>query len=211
MDKLKEYKNLYALYSKIQKKYLIVIIALFIIFLSSFALFITDVPIGIPSLMMIMIIPAIIMLILYFVMKHTAKKSLDRFTEDELNRIDQDLETTEFNEGYGVTRDAIIVVKQRLFIYPIKDLVWIYKHITSTKLYGVLTVSKASAIVIAGKDHKRYSYKTKNKSNIVEFLKFELDQYNSAIFYGYSPELDVMFRKNFNQMLSLLEEEKINQ
>lgn len=196
---------------KYKKKNLITMLVLFFIFLLSFALIVTEIPIVVIIIMMVMIIPAIIMGIIYLVIRYTAKKSLSRFTEDELNRIDRDIESTEINEGYGVTRDAIVVNKSRFFIYPIKDLVWIYKQVTATKLYGVLTVSKSSVIVIAGRDHKRYTFKTKNKSNIVEFLKFELDQYNKSVIYGYSTEFDLMFRKNFNQILSLIEEKNINQ
>lgn len=139
MKYLKSFKNLYSLYQKTQKKILLVVIILFTVFLLSLVLIIMNLSTDFVILMTIMIFPAIIMTIFYVVVRSIAKKSLSRFTENELSRIERDLDSTEISEGYAVTRDALVVSSGKLFIYPIKDIVWIYKNVTSTKLYGVLT------------------------------------------------------------------------
>lgn len=85
-------------------------------------------------------------------------------------------------------------------------MIWVYKHVTTTKLYGVIPIYKSSKLFVCGKDQKRYASKTKNSSEIINFLQPQIDQYHKGVFYGYSPELENMFNKNFVQMLSMSEE-----
>ncbi|MCH5272729.1 MAG: hypothetical protein J1E35_03555 [Lachnospiraceae bacterium] len=206
MNRLKEYENLYKLYRRSQTKRLLLFAVFFGLFVLSFLLMITDVPFDIIMVMMLMIMPAIAVGIICLVMRRMTAKSLARFTSDELRRIDSAVLTIPMQRGFGVTRDALVSSKGRLFLYPVKDILWIYKHVDTTKLYGIITVSKISSVVIAGKDKKRYDFIIKNKSNIVEFLQKELQPYRKGIIYGYAPELDKMFNKEFDKMVSSCEE-----
>lgn len=206
MNNLKDYANLNELFGRNQKKRLIGLAVMFLIVLFGFFSFILDIPFGISMTCILFIIPTIAMGIVCLVMKFITKKSLSRFTPDELARINNDIMSVQVLDGYSVTQDAVICAKQKLFLYPVKNVIWVYKHVTTTSMYGVIPVSKQSCVMIAGKDHKRYSCKMKNKSEVVEFLQAGLSQYRKEIFYGYGPDLDEMFRKNFERMVAISEQ-----
>ncbi|MCH5269485.1 MAG: hypothetical protein J1E83_01930 [Lachnospiraceae bacterium] len=162
------------------------------------------------KVMMLMIIPTIGAAIICLVMRGIAVKSMKRFTQEELTRIDQAIPMTQMQEGFCVTYDAVVCSKRKFFLYPVRDVLWVYGHVLTTRLYGVIPIGRDSFVIIAGKDHKRYTCRTKNKSNvidnIVEFLKAGLSRYRKGIFYGYSTDLDAMFRKDFNRMLTMSQE-----
>ncbi len=202
MSKFKVYRNLYELYKKQQNKRMIAFYILIALFLSTLIIFATDLPFEVGIVTMMMIFPAIGVGVVALVFKSRSKKSFERFTPEELARIDSQIPMLTFNEGYAVTQDAIINTKKELFLYPVKDILWIYKNVSTVRYYGVIPVSKTSTVMIAGTDHKIYGHPTKNKTDIIEDLHNELIQYRKGIFYGYSPEIEQMFKKNFDSMVA---------
>lgn len=202
MSKFKVYRNLYELYKKQQSKRMIAFYILIALFLSTLIIFATDLPFEVGIVTMMMIFPAIGVGVVALVFKSRSKKSFERFTPEELARIDSQIPMLTFNEGYAVTQDAIINTKKELFLYPVKDILWIYKNVSTVRYYGVIPVSKTSTVMIAGTDHKIYGHPTKNKTDIIEDLHNELIQYRKGIFYGYSPEIEQMFKKNFDSMVA---------
>lgn len=210
MKDLKNYINLHEIYRKVQRKWLIGMIGFLILFLLSFVIIFLDLPFDLAMIMMLMIIPTIGATVIYLVMRGIAVKSLKRFTQEELARIDNAIPMAQMQEGFCVTYDAVVCSKRKFFLYPVRDILWVYGHVLTTRLYGVIPIGRDSFVIIAGKDHKRYTCRTKNKSNvidnIVEFLKAGLSQYHKGIFYGYSTDLDAMFRKDFNRMLTMSQE-----
>lgn len=210
MKQLKNYVNLHAIYRKVQRKWLIGMIGFFILFLSSFVIIFLDLPFDLAMIMMLMLIPAIGAAIIYLGVRVITARSLKRFTQEELARIDNAIPMAQMQNGFCVTYDAVVCSKGKCFLYPVRDVLWVYGHVLTTRLYGVIPVSRNSFVVIAGKDHKRYTCRTKNRNNAVdnavEFLKAGLSQYRKGIFYGYSADLDTLFQKDFNRMLAMSQE-----
>ncbi|MCH5275992.1 MAG: hypothetical protein J1E65_09130 [Lachnospiraceae bacterium] len=210
MKDLKNYKNLHEMYRKVQRKWLIGMIGFFVLFLLSFVFIFLDLPFDLAMIMMLMIIPTIGAAIIYLGMRIITARSLNRFTQEELARIDSSIPMAQMQNGFCVTYDAVVCSKGKCFLYPVRDILWVYGHVLTTRLYGVIPIGRDSFVVIAGKDHKRYTCRTKNKSNVVdnavEFLKAGLSQYRKGIFYGYSADLDTMFQKDFNRMLTMSRE-----
>ncbi|MCH5325197.1 MAG: hypothetical protein J1E39_08275 [Eubacterium sp.] len=206
MKKFKQYHNLYAIYRHEQNKMLVIMIIMLVIFLSAVVTLCFDIDPAITAIMMIMIIPTLIIGIFYLFNRHFAVKAVSRFTAEELERVNNDILSAHTEEGFSVTRDAVVCRNGRLFIYPVRNILWVYKNVVTTNLYGVVPVAKNSTVVIVGKDKKLYNCRTKNKSNIVAFLQSQLQQYRRGIFYGYSPDIDTMFRKDFGRMLAVSEE-----
>lgn len=210
MKQLKNYVNLHEIYRKVQRKWFIGMILFFVLFLLSFVIIFLDLSFDLAMIMMLMIIPTIGAAIIYLVMRGSAAKSLKRFTQEELARIDSAIPMAQMQEGFCVTYDAVVCTKRKFFLYPVRDVLWVYGHVLTTRLYGVIPIGRDSFVIIAGKDHKRYTCRTRNKNqvvdNIVEFLKAGLGRYRKGIFYGHSTDLDTMFRKDFNRMLAMSQE-----
>ena len=202
MENLKEFSNLYVYFKRRQRGPMTALIIIFVLFILSLA--------TIPLMDGVALFPILFFFMLaivgaaYLATRSTAKKLLACFTQDELARIDRDLPSVQMKDGCGVTRDAVIYGNGML--YPVKNILWIYKHVSTTRLYGIIPVSKDSFLIIAGKDKKRRSCKIKNKSDVLEFLRDELSQYRKGIFYGYSEELDKLYLGDIQKMISMSEE-----
>lgn len=206
MSSLKDYSNIYELYRKNLKRMLpLLIVELLLLgFLS--AVFI------IGGELMFLLLPAILLLIVAIVsfsFQRTSKKVLTYFTQEELARIDGAIPSIQMEDGFGVTEDALICGRGGL-IYPVKNILWVYKRVNTTNLYRVIPVNRNSYVVVIGKDHKGASCKVRNNVNIIEFLQKELQQYRKGIFFGYSAELDTLYRQDFNKMVSISEEHEKN-
>lgn len=202
MSKLKDYSNIYELHRKNLKRMLpLLIVELLLIgFLS--AVFITGEE---PLFLLLPAILLIIVIIVSFSFHRTSKKVLTYFTQEELTRIDRAIPSIQLEDGFGVTEDALICGRGGL-IYPVKNILWVYKREVTTNLYRVIPVNRNSYVVVIGKDHKGGSCKVRNNVNIIEFLQRELQQYRKGIFFGYSNELDTLYRQDFNKMVSMSEE-----
>lgn len=202
MNNLKEFSNLYVFYKRRQRGPKTALIIFLILFILSFAtLPFMD---GVPMFPILFFIMLAIVGAAYLASRSTAKKLFACFTQDELARIDQEIPTIQMKDGCGVTRDALIFGKGML--YPSKNILWIYKHVSTTRLYGIIPVSKDSFLVIAGKDKKRRSCKIKNNSDVIEFLRDGLSQYHKGIFYGYSEELNRLYLSDIQKMISMSKE-----
>lgn len=205
MNNLKEFSNLYGFIKRRQRGPMTALIIILVLFILSFV----TIPLmdGVPLFPILFFIMLAIVGAAYLASRSTAKKLFACFTPDELARIDQDIPSIQMKDGCGVTRDAVIFGKGML--YPVKNILWIYKHVSTTRLYGVIPVSKDSFLVIAGKDKKRRSCKIKNKSDVIEFLRDGLSQYRKGIFYGYSEELDKLYLSDIQKMISMSQEHEL--
>lgn len=208
IKKLKNYKNLYALYQKSRNSFRIPFFICLILFVLSFVTIFMDVPFELTMTMMLMIIPVIILGITLLVIRWRTARSASKFTEQELAEIDNEIPMHQKNEGFLVTRHAVICGcnKGGLLLYPVKNMLWVYKTVTTGKMYGLIPIYKYTVLVFAGRDKKRRTFTVKNKGNIVEFLRSELSKYRMDIIYGYENGLDTMYRKDINQMIALADE-----
>lgn len=206
MKKLNKLNNLKKMYSRAYFRLAMVALIMFLLFLFSFVSIVLEMPFAISIITMLMIIPAIIFGITSLILKHIASKYISRFTPDELARINYDLETAKMDNGVGVTRDAVISANGRFFLYPVKNILWIYNHVMTTSLNGVIPVSKDTNLVICGTDGKRYFVRIKNKSDVITFLFNELQPYKKSIVYGYNDALDMMYKTNIYEFIELCNE-----
>ena len=206
MNYLKEYPNLYRLYVRIRNKWLIMALLFFLAFVFSFVSILWDLPEAVSVLTMAMVIPGVIALIVIPVTRAKVIKSAKRFTPQELARVDNDFPMAAKEEGYCVTRDALLHCGGYFFLYPVRDIIWVYRNVMTVRYLGIIPVSKSSSVMIGGRDHKRYGCKIKNRGRAMEFIEAGLKQYRNGIFFGYSNELEKMFSKDFDRMLAISRE-----
>ena len=204
MNRFKEYKNLYNVYRKIIRKCLIAFIVLIVLFILSFMLIMFGMPIDIMFAVVIFFFGAIAAGIICLLVGPLTAKQLAQFDPPALSRINETLPTIKMQDGFGVTGDAIVVVRAvRLFLYPVKNALWIYKNVTTTMLYGFIPIHKGSSLVVAGKNRKSFSIGIRNKSEVVDFLQSELEKFRRGIFYGFNDELSSLYYNHIDKMIAM--------
>ena len=209
MKSLNPYPELNKIYTKTRNKLIIWLIVLALVFTALLAVSIFVENFFFDEGGIVFVISSFLLLfsvlVIYLAARSSASKSLSRFTPQELEQINGSIPQLQMQEGCGVTSNALIFGKNRLFIYPVRDILWIYKNVITTRLYGI-PLSSQSSIVVCGKNGKQFSCKTKKNTDIIAFLQSQLVQYRRGIFYGYSPELNAMYRKDINRMIAISEE-----
>ncbi len=127
MRKLENCNNLYTMYRRSFRGVKISFFIFLVLFLLSFATFFTDFPFDLTMIMMLMIIPAIGMGIIWLILRGRTAKLLAQFSSQELEQINNEIPMHQMLEGFVVTRHALINSKGTLMLFPIRNLLWIYK------------------------------------------------------------------------------------
>lgn len=208
MKDFKEYNNLFELYRRNQNKWLTALAIFIVLLILSFAAAVADVFFDTAMvLMVISLFCSIAVAITSLVIRIRTVRSLSRFTDGELSRIDSQITSMQKMDNIGVISDAVVYCSRgALILYAVKDILWVYREVTTTRMYGIIPISKLSSVCIIDKNRKRHTFPTRNKNDAVVFLQKELQKYRKGIFYGYSQELNTMFYHDFNRMLSLSED-----
>lgn len=206
MKQLKNYDRLYAMYCRSRNGLLIPFLVCLVLFVLSFGTIFLDFPFPVTIIMMLMIFPAIALGVVLLVGRGAASKSLAQFSAQELAEINREIPMRKTQEGFVVTRLAVIGGKGRLILCPVRNILWIYRDVTTFKMYDVIPIYKTTVLKIACKDKKRYTFKIKNKSNVEAFLRSELSEYRRDIIFGYESNLETLFQKDINRLIALSEE-----
>lgn len=204
MNRYKEFNNLYQVYKKMFRKSLIAFLVLIVLCVVFFMLIVFDMPIEFSLGVVTCFFGAIAAGIVCLVLGPLMAKRLSTLDPIALSRVNEALPTLKMQEGFGVTADAIVIVRSMaLFLYPVKNALWIHKNVTTTMLYGIIPIYKSSSLFIGGKDKKTFSIGIRNKSEIVDYLHTELEKYRRGIFYGYSDELSRLFNDDIDRMIAM--------
>lgn len=204
MNHYKEFNNLYQVYKRMLRKSLIAFLVLIVLCVMFFMLIVFDMPIEFSLGVVTCFFGAIAAGIVSLVLGPLTAKRLSQLDPIALSRVNEALPTLKMQEGFGVTADAIVIVRSMaLFLYPVKNALWIHKNVTTTMLYGIIPIYKSSSLVIGGKDKKSFQIGIKNKSEIVDYLHTELEKYRRGIFYGYSEELSRLFNNDIDRMIAM--------
>lgn len=138
-------------------------------------------------------------------LEHPIYKKLGKYGAPEAvaSNIDQDIAST----GVPVTKTIIIsdswLVKKNFFgltLVPLKDAVWMYKHITKHRVNYVIPAGKSYSLVIHLKNKKRTQIvmSQKNVDTAIELILRK----SPHIVSGYSDVLAYLWNKNFSAFLS---------
>lgn len=204
MNRYREFNNLYQVYKRMLRKSLIAFFVLIVLCAVFFMLIIFDMPIEFSLGVVTCFFGAIAAGIVCLVLGPLTAKRLSKLDPIALSRVNEALPALKMQEGFGVTADAIVIVRSMaLYLYPVKNALWIHKNVTTTMLYGIIPIHKSSSLVIEGKDKKRFTIGIKNKSEIVDYLHSELEKYRRGIFYGYSDELSRLFHNDIDRMIAM--------
>lgn len=204
MNHYREFNNLYQVYKRMLRKSLIAFFVLIVLCVIFFMLIVFDMPIEFSLGVVTCFFGAIAAGIVCLVLGPLTAKRLSKLDPIALNRVNEALPTLKMQEGFGVTADAIVIVRSMaLYLYPVKNALWIHKNVTTTMLYGIIPIHKSSSLVIGGKDKKSFQISIKNKSEIVDYLHTELEKYRKGIFYGYSDELSRLFCNDIDRMIAM--------
>lgn len=204
MNRYREFNNLYQVYKRMLRKSLIAFFVLIVLCVVFFMLIIFDMPIEFSLGVVTCFFGAIAAGIVCLVLGPLTAKRLSKLDPIALSRVNEALPALKMQEGFGVTADAIVIVRSMaLYLYPVKNALWIHKNVTTTMLYGIIPIHKSSSLVIEGKDKKRFTIGIKNKSEIVDYLHSELEKYRRGIFYGYSDELSRLFHNDIDRMIAM--------
>lgn len=208
---IKSYKNLYGIYSKKLKNGLTAamipsLAAIVGVAVSTAFSYDEDIFTVIMFVTLLFFGAAIVLWIRVPMNNGNIHKSLSRFNPEELERLDRDILSAPNLDGLGVTQDAVFYTKGRLFIYPLREALWIYRQEITTTVGGFIPAGKNAYTVICGRDGKRWSLSAKLKADAVGYLQSQVGQYRRGVFFGYSADTDKMYRKNIGQMIAVSEE-----
>lgn len=209
MNNLKNYSNLYALYKKGRKglnRGIIIFLAVFVLAFISLFLDLGDAMFSFVMIAMLISCPTVLVLsICMLVYSLTSKKTLKQFTEDELTRINEDIMNVSEFKGFHITRDALVYAKSNFTVIPVREIIWVYKQITSHSTNGVPTGKSYSAI-IALRNKKSKTFATNKKDDLMDFLHDELVKYRKGIFFGYSDQYHALYNMYIDRMIQMSDE-----
>ncbi len=144
--------------------------------------------------------------VVWLTRRNTAKKSLSHFSESGLARLNNEIDTAEKTEGFGVTSEALVAVQNQLFALPINDVVWIYPHVTTGKIMFI-PVANSYDIVVVDRNKKRYYLKGKlqktDQAFILNFLQNKLFCVREGVFFGFTEENQNLFFQDFDRMVAV--------
>lgn len=207
MKKLKDYSNLYHFYRRSRRKFQIPFFVCLLLFVLAFGTFlIDDFPIDITLVMMGMIFPAFLFGILWLIASIRTKKHLKAFSPQQLDRINSEVPSCTVCEGILVTSQAVIGTKMGLQLVPMANVLWVYAHVTITRLYGIIPVYKSTILMFAGRDHKQYGFKIKNNQKAFDFVQAELLKHRLDVVFGYERGMDDIYKKDINRLIAFGQE-----
>lgn len=143
-----------------------------------------------------------------------AKKSWEQFSPAELSQIDEEFPNAPQVYSSIITSKAICVYQMHTFIaIPVKDVLWIYGSIFTSKINFIPCNKEYSLEFIAG-DGKNYvlgkvntggfSKKTPNDEKI-EQIRNVLYPYRPGIVYGYTDEMYQLFTRDFGKAIEMVD------
>lgn len=207
MKNLKEFKHLYHLYEKGNKKYKIPFFICLLLFVLAFATFLVDnFPFGLTLVMMAMIFPAILFGILWLLAFVRSKKIFKSFTPQQLQMINDEIPSVDMYEGFLVTEQAVLCTQVGLAAIPMENVLWVYADTTVYKLNGIIPIHKDTLLTIAGKNGKKYGFRIKNNGKAFTFLQAELLKHKLDIVFDNEYGLDDIYKKDINRMIAFSQE-----
>lgn len=207
MKQLKKYDGLYHFYCRSIRKFKIPFFICLIIFILGFATFVIDnFPFGISLAMLGMIFAAILFGILWLISSIRTRKLLKAFSPQQLNMINNEAPSCAMCEGLFVTSQAVVGTKIGLELVPMKNVLWVYTMVMTSKLEGLITVHKDTTLIIAGRDHKRYGFRIKNNQEAFRFMQTELLKHRLDIVFGYEIGMDDIYKHDINRLIAFSQE-----
>lgn len=205
MNSLKSNANLYRIYCKFRNRYMI---SFFVsLFLMIFGFLLAIVRGDLFEIAIIIFIIALTSLIVFAILWpvkcHGAKKSIAEFTPQQLMIINNEMAVNPVYEHFVVTSQAVVNTSGGFGLVPVSNILWVYKQVTTTRMYGIVPVAKSSVLNICGRDQRIYIFNIKNKSQVVEFLQNELLKYRLDIIFGFDGNLSNMFDKDINRLIGI--------
>ena len=203
MINIKDYPNLYRMYSKCINKFRLPFFVCLALFILAFATFLIDgFPFTLTLIMMGMVFPAILYGILWPFFAVRAKKFIKAFYPQQLSAIDAEIPSAVVCESLLVTSQAVICKKMGLTLIPMANVLWVYPEITVVKLNGVIPIRKYTMLHFAGRDKKRYAFNIKNNQQAYIFMQSELLRYRKDIVFGTEYGMDEIYKNDINRMIA---------
>ena len=143
-------------------------------------------------------------------MRHPALKRLGSEGDMELaiERVERDACTNGHMVGKSVCigREYYLTGLSglSLTISRMQDILWAYRKVTRTKAYGLVTVAKNHAAVAGIRGGKLIEAPMREKQ--VEEVLLTLQERNANIVPGFSPQLQDLWRKNWQAFESIMTE-----
>ncbi|MBQ9326908.1 MAG: hypothetical protein IJ225_00030 [Solobacterium sp.] len=149
------------------------------------------------------------------------------FTEEELQRINEDCQNVEFIQADGfkcaspsfITRDAVIVTQPHFTAIPLRDVIWVYEYALKHSVNFIPT-SKDYTIYLVARDGISYtlmttsvmavSKKDPGPQAINQVREAIGDQYPGVI-YGWSQEVQKMRDSNFNALVQYVDSHNVQE
>lgn len=135
-----------------------------------------------------------------------AEESWAHLTPDEISRIDQEAQyATKIMSSYVMPSAIIYMDSRALVVVPVKDIVWVYGHVTTTRV-NLIPTSKNHAVMLLtryGKGHVLGSVNTiafsrkKPCDDAIAQIRQIIFPYRKGIIYGYSDDIQKFFKGNF--------------
>ena len=133
---------------------------------------------------------SMIFITLWIIKKVKTKKTLNHFKEEELEKIEQEIEDdrTHYYKKYHLilTENYIISFNYGLIITKFTDLIWIYEQ--KTKQYGITTAKHIFIMTQSGKNYNILNTDgmSKTSNNTIKDIITQITNKNNKILVGYN-------------------------
>ena len=142
-----------------------------------------------------------------------AERSWEQFTPEELERINEEAASAEKIGCSYIMPTAILRMgrnEHALLAIPVRDIVWIYGSVTTTRLNFIFPMYKEHEVRIVTRDRATHTVfqkttaaftRKKPADDTIAQIRVIIDFYRKGIFYGWSKEMQKLACEYFAYMI----------
>ncbi len=147
-----------------------------------------------------------------------ADASWRQFSSEEIARIEQEAPSAVKVGNCFVTPTAILHMgrnQHALFAIPVRDVIWIYGNVTTTRMYYIFPVSKLFQVQLLTRSNQTYTLasistgpftRKDHCGDIIRQLQPLLQPHRKGIIFGWSQDIANYVQGNFQAAVAMVDE-----
>lgn len=142
--------------------------------------------------------------------KHPIHKALARFGEPGVvaDEIDREVALSGVNPKAGLhMTDRWVVLRNAGFKFTrFQDMVWAYPKVTTTRMYGVVPISRTTELIWLDRHGQQFSMQVKQKE--LETLMMFFAERAPGIVLGYKKDIEQLWNQNRAQFVAMVDQRR---
>ena len=147
-----------------------------------------------------------------------ADASWRQFSSEEIARIEQEDPSAVKVGNSFVTPTAILYMirnQHALFAIPVRDVIWVYGNVTTTRMYYFIPVSRLHQVQLLARNGETYTLATittgpftrkDHCGDTIRQLQPLLQPHRKGIIFGWSQDIANYVRSNFQAAVAMVDE-----